>query len=62
MQYSLPEMPVILNYAELSSNLLISGQMKRIVSWDLLRETRLPDIQTQTDGMTPLTAMTTFDR
>ena len=51
---------MILNYGEFTSNLFVTGQLKRIVSWNLVKETRYPDIQTMTEM--PLTAMTVFDR
>ena len=51
---------MILNYGEFTSNLFVTGQLKRIVSWNLFKETRYPDIQTMTEM--PLTAMTVFDR
>ncbi|KAL5254058.1 hypothetical protein ACHWQZ_G013724 [Mnemiopsis leidyi] len=54
------KIPMILNYGEFTSNLFVTGQLKRIVSWNLFKETRYPDIQTMTEM--PLTAMTVFDR
>ena len=54
------EIPLLLSFGEYSSNLFVSGQVKRIVSWNLVREKRNPDIQTQTD--LPLTSMTVFDK
>ena len=51
---------MILNYGEFTSNLFVTGQLKRIVSWNLVKETRYPDIQTMTEM--PITAMTVFDK
>ena len=56
----IPEIPMILTYGEFTSNLFVTGQVKRIVRWNVFKETRYPDIQTMTEM--PLTSMTVFDR
>lgn len=54
------KIPMILTYGEFTSNLFVTGQVKRIVRWNVFKETRYPDIQTMTEM--PLTSMTVFDR